>query len=199
MRGDGLPWRASKVIVLGDSCVGKTSLILQLSKAQFNPLVEPTIGTAYITSRIPTSHGECRLNIWDTAGQERFKSIIPMYMRGAAAVLLVCSVDFPASTLSLSTWRKMVIQTLPHVDRMYVAMNKIDLDPDRDTADVRAWAEAHGCKFFITSAMDAQSVWQMFVYIAEAIAAANQKSNGLMPTAQELVERPVTQPKCCQG
>jgi small GTP-binding protein len=71
MHRDGLPRRASKVIVLGDSCVGKTSLILQLSKAQFNPLVEPTIGTAYISSRIPTSRGECPLNIWDTAGHER--------------------------------------------------------------------------------------------------------------------------------
>jgi 50S ribosomal subunit-associated GTPase HflX len=122
-----------------------------------------------------------------------------MYMRGAAAVLLVCSVDFPTSTLSLSTWHEMVIQTLPHIDRMYVAMNKIDLNPDHDTADVRAWAEAHGCKFFMTSAKDAQSVWQMFVHIAEAIAAADQKSNLIVPTTQEIVERPVTQPKCCSG
>jgi small GTP-binding protein len=123
---DAAPHRAAKVIVLGDSCVGKTSIILRGSKSQFDPGVEPTIGTAYITARVETPDGEVPLNIWDTAGQERFKSVIPMYLRGAAAVILVCAVDAPASFRSLNMWLEMVGQTLSHLDTIYLAANKID-------------------------------------------------------------------------
>jgi 50S ribosomal subunit-associated GTPase HflX len=96
-------------------------------------------------------------------------------------------------------WHEMVRQALPLIDKIYVAMNKIDLDPAHDTAEVRAWAEAHGCKFFVTSAKDAQSVGHMFVEIAEAVAAANDRPNPHAPSTQEIVEKPEREGKCCRG
>jgi Ras-related protein Rab-5C len=179
--------RAAKVIVLGDSCVGKTSIILQLSKSQFDPNIEPTIGTAYISTCIETPDGEVPLNIWDTAGQERFKSIIPMYLRGAAAVVLVCAVDAPASFTSLNIWFEMVDQTLSHVDALYLAVNKIDLEPAFDCTDARAWAVAHNCRFYMTSAKCGDSIGVLFRDLARAVAAAMaDRMRPTMPITQEI-------------
>ena len=77
--------RPAKVIMLGDSSVGKTSIVLQFYKAQFEMTSEPTIGASYVTKIMKTKRGDLPLHIWDTAGQERFKSVIPMYMRGCSA------------------------------------------------------------------------------------------------------------------
>jgi small GTP-binding protein len=82
---------AHKVTMLGDSAVGKTNIIIQLSESSFNPDLFPTVGAASITRRIQTGNGEIALQIWDTARQEQFRSVVPIYVRGAIAVVLVCA------------------------------------------------------------------------------------------------------------
>jgi small GTP-binding protein len=64
--------------MLGDSSVGKTSIVLQFYKSEFEQTSEPTIGAAYVTKGVQTKNGRISMPIWDTAGQERFKSVIPM-------------------------------------------------------------------------------------------------------------------------
>ena len=79
-----------KVVFLGDSSVGKTSIIARYMSGNFNAGYEATIGTDFSTKTVPTSKGKSvQLQIWDTAGQERYRSLIPSYIRDSAAAVIV--------------------------------------------------------------------------------------------------------------
>ena len=186
--------RAAKVIMLGDSSVGKTSIILQFYKQQFEETGEPTIGASYITKVLPTSHGDISLHIWDTAGQERFKSVIPMYMRGCSAAILVCSVDNPDSVKNLADWLKLVKDHVDNLEHLYVVLNKIDLSQSFEAGAVKTWAEDNDCTFFKTSARHRDTIEPLFQSIAEAIAAT---SNRLAVEPQPVPQNNGSGGSCC--
>ena len=77
-----------KVVLLGESCCGKSSLVLRLVEDEFRAL-QPTVGAAFLVYRTTVDDITVNLEIWDTAGQERYLSLAPMYYRGAAAALVV--------------------------------------------------------------------------------------------------------------
>ena len=78
-----------KLVSLGESGVGKSSLVLQFVKGQFHEIPMPTIGAAFLTKTVCLEEETVTFEIWDTAGQERFNSILPMYYRGAHAAIVV--------------------------------------------------------------------------------------------------------------
>lgn len=170
--------RSAKVIMLGDSSVGKTSIVLQFYKSEFETTSEPTVGAAYITKIMKTKQDNGKtqdlpLHIWDTAGQERFKSVIPMYMRGCSAIVLVCATDSVDSIHSLDGWIKIVRDSVD-IDEVeiYVVLNKIDKEPVFDAATPEAWAKERNYKFFKTSAKDKENIDELFQTIADDIAAS---------------------------
>lgn len=161
--------RPAKVIMLGDSSVGKTSIVLQFYKAQFEMTSEPTIGASYVTKIMKTKRGDLPLHIWDTAGQERFKSVIPMYMRGCSAVVLVCSVDSADSIQNLNTWLRIIEENVSDVENLFLVLNKTDKDPDFDSRCAEEWAKEHHCKFYKTCAKQKETIDPLFQDIAESI------------------------------
>ena len=76
-------------MLLGDSAVGKSSLVLRFVKKQFFEYQESTIGAAFLTQTVQLNDYIVKFEIWDTAGQERYHSLAPMYYRGAAAAIVV--------------------------------------------------------------------------------------------------------------
>ncbi|OHT03264.1 Ras-related protein Rab-22A [Tritrichomonas foetus] len=191
--------RPSKVILIGNSSVGKTSLVLQLYKHEFDPSSEPTIGAAYVTKLIPTRNNEIPLHIWDTAGQERFKSVIPMYMRGSAAIILVCAKDSDDSVTSLDKWYSMISDKINvSVVSIYVVLNKIDIDSNEFDEEVpRKWAASHGCKFFRTTAKDYDCVERLFIEIANDVSSL-QNSAVYENSRETLRPNSVKKEKCCK-
>ena len=176
--------RPAKVIMLGDSSVGKTSIVLQFYKSEFETTSEPTVGALYVTKVMKTEKGELTLHIWDTAGQERFKSVIPMYMRGCSAVVLVCSVDSADSFAALNGWMKIVADTVEQDEiNIYVCLNKADKEEAFDKDVVKSWADERNYKFFITSAKERKNIDELFQQIADDIAAS-----------QMVLATPVTEP-----
>jgi len=139
--------RPVKVCMLGDSSVGKTSIVIQFYRGEFDELSEPTVGASYVTKIMETKSGDIPLHIWDTAGQERFKSVIPMYMRGSAAVILVCSVDSADSVTALDDWFDLIQETMGGQVSLYLVLNKMDLPMTIDPAAPEKWAAEHLCKF----------------------------------------------------
>ncbi|OHS96021.1 GTP-binding protein ypt5 [Tritrichomonas foetus] len=176
--------RPAKVIMLGDSSVGKTSIVLQFYKSEFESTSEPTVGAAYVTKVMKTSNGELPLHIWDTAGQERFKSVIPMYMRGCSAIVLVSSTDSIDSIKALNDWMKIVRDTVEDIENIYLVLNKIDKEPTYDISIAEAWAKERNYKFFQTSAKEKQNIDELFQTIAEDIS-----------SSQLIVATPVTEPE----
>ena len=78
-----------KIVLLGDSSVGKSSIVNRYINHRFFEYNESTIGAAFFTKHIITNERDIMLDIWDTAGQERYNSLLPMYYRGAKAAIIV--------------------------------------------------------------------------------------------------------------
>ncbi|NWT10128.1 RAB5B protein, partial [Vireo altiloquus] len=78
-----------KLVLLGESAVGKSSLVLRFVKGQFHEYQESTIGAAFLTQSVCLDDTTVKFEIWDTAGQERYHSLAPMYYRGAQAAIVV--------------------------------------------------------------------------------------------------------------
>jgi small GTP-binding protein len=166
--------RSTKVILLGDSAVGKTSIVLQFYKGEFETTSEPTIGAAYVTKTVHTKKGDVSIQIWDTAGQERFKSVIPMYTRACAAAILVCATDSAESVTALEEWLKIVTDGAEALQNVYVVLNKVDLEPVFDTAVPEKWAADRRYKFFRTSAKDGGTIDPLFQDVAESLAGPSE-------------------------
>ena len=94
-----------KLIIIGDSGVGKTNILTTFSQSSFRHSHEPTIGLDFNIKTMEVNSNRYRLQIWDTAGQERFKTITETYYKGSSAVLIVFAVDNRDSFESIGTLR----------------------------------------------------------------------------------------------
>merc|ERR1712205_48184 len=95
-----------KLVLLGDSAVGKSSLVLRFVRGQFFEYQESTIGAAFLTQTVALNDTTVKFEIWDTAGQERYRSLAPMYYRGAAAAIVVFDITNKESFNGAKSWVK---------------------------------------------------------------------------------------------
>jgi Ras-related protein Rab-5C len=118
-----------KVVLVGDSSVGKTSIIEMFSKSTFNERQDTTVGPQF-TSRfveVPETGQRIKLQIWDTAGQEKYRSVTPIYYRDAAAAVCVYDVTSKMSLDQAEKWINDLRQYAPKYITLAVAANKCDL------------------------------------------------------------------------
>ena len=120
-----------KLVLLGDSAVGKSSLVLRFVKKQFFEYQESTIGAAFLTQTLVVDDNTVKFEIWDTAGQERYHSLAPMYYRGAAAAIVVYDLTNHQSFIRAKSWVKELQRQ--GKDNMIIALagNKVDLADQR--------------------------------------------------------------------
>nr|XP_046259202.1 ras-related protein Rab-33B-like [Scatophagus argus] len=152
--------RTFKVLVIGDSGVGKTCLTHRLCAGEFPLRVEATIGVDFRDRVLEIDGEKIKLQLWDTAGQERFrKSMVQHYYRNVHAVLFIYDVTSPASFSGLTSWVEECRQnSLGQEIPRFLVGNKSDLrDPhsaDSQVSQERAmsFAKAHNMMFFETSA-----------------------------------------------
>ncbi|KAM4750825.1 ras-related protein Rab-33B-like [Anableps anableps] len=152
--------RTFKVLVIGDSGVGKTCLTHRLCAGDFPRRTEATIGVDFRDRALDIDGEKIKLQLWDTAGQERFrKSMVQHYYRNVHAVLFVYDVTCPASFNGLTAWVEECRQnSLGHEIPRFLIGNKSDLrDASRTDCQVSQelamnFAKAHGMVFFETSA-----------------------------------------------
>ena len=102
--GQGAPRYDAKLVILGASGVGKTCLGLRFVKDTFVTYTASTIGASFLVKELTVDKQKVSLQIWDTAGQERFRSMAPLYYRGAVAAILVCSITDESSFDKLKEW-----------------------------------------------------------------------------------------------
>ncbi|XP_050791091.1 ras-related protein Rab-18-B-like [Gopherus flavomarginatus] len=143
-----------KLVVLGDSAVGKSSLLLRFTDDTFEPYLNPTIGVDFKVKKMVVDGNAVQLAIWDTAGQERFRTLTPSYYRGAQGVILVYDVTRKDTFTKLMTWLKELetYATQSNIVKMLVG-NKID-KPDREINKKEGlqFARKHSMLFIETSA-----------------------------------------------
>ncbi|KAJ3382439.1 Ras- protein Rab-7 [Lobulomyces angularis] len=164
-----------KVIILGDSGVGKTSLMNQYVNKKFSNSYKATIGADFLTKEVQVDDRTVTMQIWDTAGQERFQSLGVAFYRGADCCVLVHDVTNIKSFDTLESWRdEFLLQASPRDPDNFpfvVLGNKVDVgDQRRQVTKNRAqnWCQQKGnIPYFETSAKDSTNVEEAFKTIAK--------------------------------
>ena len=161
------PSRDAKLVILGASGVGKTCIGLRFVKDTFVSYSATTIGAAFLVKEIavPPSHQRITLQIWDTAGQERFRSMAPLYYRGAVAAILVFSLVDAASFDKLKAWVRELTANIEESLVLAIAANKCDAPVEQRTvsyADAERYAASIGAVILQTSAKEDVGIRDLF-------------------------------------
>jgi len=162
-----------KLLLIGNSSVGKSSLLLRFSDKQWLPEDEAsaTIGVDFRVHKMEVKGRKVKLSVWDTAGQERFRTITASYYRGAQGVILVYDVSNRESFEALPRWlSELDTYVSPEVVKIVVG-NKLDKEYSRQvpTAEGAAFAARMGCLFVEASAKTAVGVTETFSEVVERI------------------------------
>ncbi|KAI8386689.1 probable GTP-binding protein YPT52 [Nakaseomyces glabratus] len=169
-----------KLVLLGDSSVGKSSIVHRFVKDTFDELRESTIGAAFLSQTVKIKDGNedvvIKFEIWDTAGQERYKSLAPMYYRNANAALVVYDVTQPDSLSKAQSWVQELQNKVGDEELViYLVGNKVDIvEADEsarkiETEEGAEYAQAQKLLFKEVSAKTGAGVKDIFQEIGEQL------------------------------
>lgn len=160
----------AKIVILGDSGVGKSSIALRACHGRFNEEHQVTIGGAFLSHTIYLKNGVAvKLNIWDTAGQERFRSMGPLYYRDALGAIIVYDSNNIESFNSLSFWVNEIKSKGERKCCIIVVANKKDLPKNIKPEVVMKFCEQEQVPFIECSAKTGENVNILFEKIANYI------------------------------
>ena len=125
-----------KVVILGDSGVGKTAICQRWVNGTFEPTVKPTVGTNYQKKTVQIANHKLTISLWDTAGQEMYRSIAPLYARSASSIIITTSVDDKQSFDDIQDWLSLVSDSTPETPPIVLAINKADLQVNDFISDI---------------------------------------------------------------
>jgi len=189
-----------KLLLIGDSGVGKSCLLLRFCDDSFTPSFITTIGIDFKVRTIELDGKKVKLQIWDTAGRERFRTITNAYYRGATGILLVYDVGNVQSFNNIQNWLQSIEM---HADESVVKIligNKCDM-PNKavEAAQGQALADAHKMKFLETSAKTGINVEEAFLIMAKTIKTKQSGSSTPGKPNVEVQHKPPQNGSTCCG
>ena len=168
-----------KIMLLGESQIGKTSLIQRYVKNNFNLSYITTVGIDFQLKQIKMNNKSIKLQIWDTAGQERFKNITKSYFHSSDGFIVGYDITSRLSFTNVSTWLKEINDNAPEEIQKILIGNKCDLNErEVTTEEGQKLAEENGMKFFETSAKNDINVKETFESITKDILDVQYKEEG---------------------
>ena len=168
-----------KVLLLGNSDVGKSSLLLRYVDSVWNDAFVPTIGVDFKVKTLTINEKKVKMQIWDTAGQERFRTVVSTYFRGAHGILLLYDVTNRDSFKNLESWLIEIEKNAKEKVLKILIGNKCDLTDDREiqSDEGKAFALRNGMEFMETSAKMNTNVTEAFETLGKLMIEFNSKSN----------------------
>lgn len=170
-----------KLLIIGDSGVGKSSLLVRFADNTFSGNYITTIGVDFKIRTIDIQGERVKLQIWDTAGQERFRTITATYYRGTHGVIVVYDVTSGESFANVKRWLHEIDQNCEVVNRVLVG-NKCD-DPQRKvvlTEDAQRFAGQMGIQLFETSAKENINVEEMFRAVTDLVLTSKKQQKKVL-------------------
>lgn len=162
-----------RLILIGDSTVGKSSLLRAFTEAKFSEVCDPTVGVDFFARLVEVRDGvRVKLQLWDTAGQERFRSMTRSYYRNNVGALLLYDITRRSSFEHLIDWLfEARHHSEPQRTVFEVVACKVDMENAREvtTEEGRAFADFYGMQFVETSAKTGYNVEEAFTIIAQEI------------------------------
>ena len=159
-----------KIIIIGDSGVGKSCLALKGIKKTFIEFYTPTIGFEFYTFNIKIKDSVIKMQIWDTCGQEAYRSLINSFYRNSALAMIIYAIDDINSYNHIEEWLNEIRTKVGQETKLYLIGNKIDLEKDRqvNTEDAEKFSLDNEFDFFIeTSAKTGFNAEKVFIQAAK--------------------------------
>jgi len=178
-----------KIVLIGDTAVGKSNLLARFTKGAFNSDSKSTIGVEFATKNVVVDGKTLKAQIWDTAGQERYRAITAAYYRGAVGALVVYDITSQQSYDNVERWlNELKDHADPNIKVMLVG-NKSDLSHLRAiTTDICArYARKNELSFLETSALNANNVDNAFIQLITDIYQTLHKKVHVNPEEKQSV------------
>lgn len=195
-----------KVVLLGEGCAGKTSILLRYIEDKFNDKHLTTLQATFLNKRLNINGKRINLSIWDTAGQEKFHALGPIYYRNSNGAILVYDITDEDSFGKVKTWVKELKKMLGTDIILTIAGNKIDLEHERTVPleEAESYANMVGARHFYTSAKLNQGVEELFLELTKEMLEKSEQNlqADTSRTSQVLVvddETIPVQTSCCSG
>ena len=188
-----------KIMVLGESKVGKTSLIKRYTKDQFGGVYLTTVGMDFQDKIIEIEDKKVRLQVWDTAGQERFRNVTKSYFQSSHGLLVVYDITDRESFEKINFWMDNIKNNAPENAKLILVGNKCDLADERKVTieDGENKARNYNIKFFEASAKDGTNVNELFFYLANEIYQDEKTKEKDNKNSLQLNENKKGKKKCC--
>jgi small GTP-binding protein len=188
--------RAPKVVLIGDSRAGKTTIAHCYTKT--HSYIRPTITANSVHCVERVDNHEVQFDLWDTAGQEAYKCLVPVYARAATLALLLFDRTSRATFGSLPGWLSFLKKDVA-IDNILVVGNKTDLTPEVGTEEAEEWTARNGAEYIETSAKTGSSIDLLFQLVAKKVhAAAGPGVKTPMETDKIVLEPPPVKKDDCQ-
>lgn len=170
-----------KIILIGNSGVGKSSMLTRFANDTFTNAYKSTIGVEFSCRTLQFGDRTVKLQVWDTSGQERFRCITTSYYRGASGVMLCFSLNDPSSFYSVTSWLQQARDgcSSPDVPVLIVGC-KSDLERSVSKDDAEKFAATHRCHYIEASAKDNVNVFEAFSRLAQLHLGVNQKGESIV-------------------
>lgn len=190
-----------KLLVVGESGVGKTCMLLRFADNSFEENFLSTIGVDFKVKQIVVDEKKVKLQIWDSAGQERFKNITASYYRNCSAIIIVYDITSKDSFNKVSDWVEEVRRYVPSAPLLLVG-NKCDLEDKRQVSqqDGDELAKRLGLIFLETSAKTSYNIEEAFQEMAKQLIkeAPNKPKNEPTPVNLNAANNDKKKGKCCK-
>ena len=177
-----------RLLVVGDTSVGKTSLLMRFNEGHFILTQKTTIGVDYKAKEIMIDSDSVKLQIWDTAGQERFRSMTSAFYNRAQGVIVTFDVTQYSSFMALETWVNDVNQNAPAGCTIVLCANKTDFPVDKwqvRKEEYMLFAHEHKYTLFEASASSGLNVNEMFTEIGRQVLSKNKSELSLQKQTNE--------------
>jgi small GTP-binding protein len=187
----------TRVVMIGDSAVGKTSLLNRAMGCKFNREEMATVGANWHLYTHECSGSQVELQIWDTAGQEKYRALGPLYYRTAVGAVVVYDITRRSSFDNVQRWIASFVGTAGTNVVIIVVGNKSDETVGRQVTEREAldWCEAHQYDWYETSAKTGSNVQTVFEMLAEKVARLDVTE--VLKGSSDFANQPGPSQKCC--
>ena len=174
-----------KLILIGNSGVGKSCILQRYMKHTFEEKYKCTIGVDFLMKSLTINGKTVKLQLWDTAGQEKYKSMVSSYYRGANVALIVFDITSHASFDALPIWIENFYKNGPEQKNIILIGNKKDLEESRQVTqeEAQTFSEMNNMMYFETSAKEGDNIDYVFTFAAEKLLefySANNNNNAII-------------------
>ncbi|XP_029973156.1 ras-related protein Rab-15-like [Salarias fasciatus] len=181
-----------RLLLLGDSGVGKTCMLRRFTDSEFDPSHISTIGVDFKMKTVEIDGVKVRVQIWDTAGQERYQTITKQYYRRAQGIIFVYDITSEPSFQHIAKWASDVDEYAPDKVQTILVGNKSDEEIRRQVTKEQGskLAKAYGMEFFETSASTSNNISESFIRVTELVLQAHKRDvDTLLGSLDDYLER----------